>query len=324
VKILRWSWLSLLLLVVWTSYAAAQASDNDWVQTDDENPLWLTDEDEVVPVEPYLDLNRFLDRTSAPDYTAEPSQFDWQILPDGLIYRPYLASPKQSRLGMTVFHEDDDGWLWDAWLGTQVGLLRYGSFDPDWPVGFQIDAEGSAQLRLEANDDIDLISADYRAGVPITFGYGRHRTKVGYYHLSSHLGDEFLLQHPGFNRLNFARDVLVLGHSIYLTPKVRIYAEAGWAFFTDVSKAWEFQFGLDYAPYAPTTIRGAPFFALNGHLREEVDFGGGLTVQTGWAWRGLTGRMLRTGLHYYNGESTQFSFFDVHEQQIGIGLWYDH
>jgi hypothetical protein len=312
-----------LLLVLLTSQAAAQSSNDEWLQTDDGNPLWLTDQDEVVPVEPYLDLNRFLDRTSAPDYTADAADWAWQILPDGLIYRPYLASPKQSRTGMTVFHEDDDGWLWDAWLGTQVGLLRYGTFDPDWPIGFQIDAEGSAQLRLEANDDIDVISADYRAGVPITFGYGRHRTKFAYYHLSSHLGDEFLLQHPGFNRLNFARDVLVLGHSIYLTPKVRIYAEAGWAFFTDVSKEWEFQFGLDYAPYAPTSIRGAPFFAINGSIREELNYSGNFVLQAGWAWRGETSHLLRTGFHYYNGLSDQYSFYRNFEHQVGGGLWYD-
>ena len=55
-----------------------------------------------------------------------------------------------------------------------------------------------------------------------------------------------------------------------------------------------------------------------------VNFGGGLTVQTGWAWRNAGGHLLRMGLHYYNGESNQFSFFDKHEQQIGFGVWYDN
>jgi hypothetical protein len=30
------------------------------------------------------------------------------------------------------------------------------------------------------------------------------------------------------------------------------------------------------------------------------------------------------GLHYYNGESPQFSFFDDFEQQLGFGVWYDY
>jgi hypothetical protein len=27
--------------------------------------------------------------------------------------------------------------------------------------------------------------------------------------------------------------------------------------------------------------------------------------------------------HYYNGKSSQSQFFDVSEEQIGMGLWYD-
>jgi len=171
---------------------------------------------------------------------------------------------------------------------------------------------------------VDVVGVDFRAGMPVTFGVGRHRTKLAYYHLSSHVGDEFLLKHPGFPRLNYSRDVLVLAHSVYVTPTTRLYAEAGWAFRSDVGKPWEFQFGVDCAPPGPTGFRGAPFLALNVLLREEVNYGGGFTTQTGWAWRNDSGRLFRMGLHYYNGESDQFSFFDEHEQQIGFGVWYDY
>ena len=50
-----------------------------------------------------------------------------------------------------------------------------------------------------------------------------------------------------------------------------------------------------------------------------------MVVQCGWAWRGEGhNRLIRTGLHYFNGKSSQFSLFDRHEQQIGFGLWYDY
>jgi hypothetical protein len=35
------------------------------------------------------------------------------------------------------------------------------------------------------------------------------------------------------------------------------------------------------------------------------------------------GQTLRFGIHYYNGKSSQFQFFDNSEEQIGIGIWYD-
>lgn len=258
------------------------------------------------------------------DYVfVDDEPWTWQILPEGLIFKPFLADTKASRFAAHIINLQGQGWMWEGVLGTQVGLLRYGNNDPIRPVGFQVDAEGSASVRLDIPDDVDVTSVDFRGGIPVTFGWGRHRTRIGYYHLSSHLGDEFLIKNPGFNRLNYARDVLYLGHAVFLTPKLRVYGQVGWAFYTDVAEEWEFQVGLEYAPVGPTGIYGAPFFAINGDSRQEVNFGGSLTVEAGWAWVGETGRMLRTGLLYFNGESNQYSFYDEFEQQIGFGLWYD-
>jgi hypothetical protein len=317
----RYFWMMLAGLMLWLPPSAGDTAERAARRLfpERDEPLLPTEVD--VLIEPTLDLERYLDH----DATDNQGLDTWglQLLPDGLIYRPYLAGPKESRLATQFVYEKDDGWLWDAMLGTQVGLLRFGSADADWPVGFQIDVEGSAQLRMDPPEDFDIRSVDFRGGVPLTWGVGQSRTKLAYYHLSGHLGDEFLLSNPGFQRLNITRDVLVLGHSIYVTPRLRLYGEAGWAFDSEISDDWEFQFGVDYAPYGPTGPAGSPFFAANGHLREEVNFGGGLTVQAGWAWRGVTGRMVRAGVQYYNGESAQYSFFDEHEQFVGFGLWYD-
>ncbi|MCA9172992.1 MAG: DUF1207 domain-containing protein [Planctomycetales bacterium] len=247
-----------------------------------------------------------------------------QVLPTGLVFRPYLAGLKESRLASTMSYEDQDGWLFDNTLGTRVGLVRWGNADPAFPQGVQIDLEGSAQLRLDMEEDFDLRSADFRAGVPVTFGYGRHRTKLAYYHLSSHLGDEFLLKAMP-TRLNYARDVIVLAHAIYMSPALRIYGETGWAFYTDVSEPWEFQFGLDYVPARGTGPAGAPFLGINALLREELDFSGTLSAQAGWAWRSHpNGRLLRVGAHYVNGASPQFSFLGRDEQLFGFGIWLDN
>ncbi len=154
----------------------------------------------------------------------------WQLLPNDLIYKSYLAGVKEARSGTMLTHIQSDGWLWEGVLGTRVGLLRYGDHDPVLPQGFQIDAEGAANVRLDVEDDVNVRSTDYRVGVPFTYGFGSHQTKLAYYHLSSHLGDEFVLGNPDFDRLNWSRDAFVLGHSIYLTETLRMYAEAGWAF----------------------------------------------------------------------------------------------
>lgn len=253
-----------------------------------------------------------------------PSAWSWQILPEGLVYRSYLAGEKESRFRSFWAHDEGHGWIWDITLGGRVGIVRYGSLGDVRPVGWQIDIEGAGIPRLDLESDRDLTSADFRFGIPISYGTDVQQIKFGYYHLSSHLGDEFLDNNPGYTRYNYTRDVIVLGYSIYPHKDLRLYAEAGWAFNSDVSEPWEYQFGVDMSPADCTGFRGAPFLALNGAMRQEVDYGGNFVVQTGWAWRGgPTSGLLRAGFEYFQGKSDQFSFYDQTESKTGLGIWYD-
>jgi Protein of unknown function (DUF1207) len=258
---------------------------------------------------------------------APPSEEPWmlQLLPEGLIYRSYLAGPKEPRFGAVLFHEREQGWLWDSTLGARIGVLRYGTLDPFKPEGWELDVEGAAFPRLNFEAERDLDSADFRAGVPLTYGLGGFEAKFAYYHISSHLGDEYLVRHPNAVRINYVRDALVLGLAFRPMLDLRIYGEAAWAFYYDGgAQPWEFQFGAEYAPIQATGFRGAPFLAVNGYLREELNYNGTLTVELGWMWRSrYNGPLLRTGFQYLNGMSPQFQFFDQFEEQFGLGLWYD-
>lgn len=277
---------------------------------------------ELQPPLPYIDLDRT--ERSVPLYGTDDGEWGLQMFPEGSIYHAYLAGPKESRLYTSAVRIPGDSWLWDATLGARAGIFRLGTREPIRPRGFQMDVEASVQARLDLLEEVDLRSSDYRVGVPLSWGNERSQWKFGYYHISSHVGDEFLLKNPTFPLFFQCRDALVLGHSLYLSDSLRMYLEAGWAFQCRASEPWEFQFGVDYAPRAPTGPRGAPFVALNGYLRQEVNFGGGFTAQTGWAWRSdHSARLLRVGLQYYNGPSPHYVFLPYHEQQIGFGAWYD-
>jgi hypothetical protein len=263
-----------------------------------------------------------LDRSGA---SLLDGPWSWHLLPEGLIYPSYLAGVREPRMAGTWLHENGHGWLLDATLGARVGLVRCGGEGWPRPNGWQLDVEGAAFPRIDLEHDRDLVASDFRIGSPLTFGWGRYQAKFAFYHLSSHLGDEFMLRYPAFPRINFSRNALVWGNSFYLIDDLRLYAEAGWAFYTDGgTQPWEFQFGAEYSPAEPSAgFRGAPFVALNAHLREEVDFGGNLSVQTGWQWRGQYGRLVRMGMQYVTGKSEQFAFFRQNEDKLGFGLWYD-
>lgn len=250
------------------------------------------------------------------------SSWQWHIRPRGFVYSTYWASAAEPRLATHLIEERNDGTFVDSHIGGRFGILRFGP--KDRPEGFQLDLLGGAKLRQNSGD-LDVQATDYRYDVIGTYGAGPHRFKFGFYHVSAHAGDEFLLKNPNFHRLNFFRDTLVTGYSYYPISQARLYAEMGWAVDHEISEPWEFQFGIDLGPCRSTGIRGAPFLAMNVHLREELDFGGNFAVQAGWAWRGedtLDG-ILRTGAYFYEGASPHFSFFAEQEQQIGWGLWYD-
>jgi hypothetical protein len=249
--------------------------------------------------------------------------WEWQVVPDGLIYRPYLASGRESRVAAQFVHDKDFGWLLDGVVGLQAGLLRYGSLDSVRPSGFQMDFETAAFPRLALEDGRTLVSSDFRLGTPLTFRQGAFETKLAVYHLSSHLSDCFTLRDVA--PVHYSRDALVWGLAVRPIECWRLYAEADWAFHDNgTAKPWQFQFGFDASPLEPTGIRGAPFFAINSQFRQDVDYCGNFTVQTGWQWRGNCGQLYRTGLQYFNGKSNQGQFYNQHEQLIGMGLWYDH
>ena len=253
-------------------------------------------------------------------------EWSWQWLPAGLIYHSYMAGVHEPRMAIVAFYESGDRTLWDATLGGRVGLLRYGDCDPHYPQGFQLDFYGAAVARLDVENRQDLDSTDYVFGFPITYGVGNWQFKFGYAHLSSHLGDELALRDPDTldERVNYVRDGIVLGASCYPYPVWRQYAEVGWAFHnSEGAQPWEAQFGSELSLPGPTGAAGSPFLAVNGRMREEHGFGGDLSIQAGWLRRGVLGQTLRFGVHYYNGKSSQFQFYDNFEEQIGLGLWYD-
>ena len=263
-----------------------------------------------------------------------PKPWFWQMLPNNLIYSSYLAGPKEPRIGSVMYYDTNpgvfepnkrEGVLWDTTLGGRASILRYGSDSVVHPQGFEVQIEGAAFVRLDPEDERDFRSGDYRFGVPIVYGIGRWQTKLAYYHNSAHLGDESMLRYPWFPRVNYVRDCFVWGNSYYLYDWMRIYGEVGWAFYNaGGSEPWEGQFGVELIQARPTGPLGAPFLAVNGMSRQELDWGGNVCVQAGWAWRGRRSeKLFRLGFEYLYGSDPQYEFVFYNQNRYGFGVWYD-
>jgi hypothetical protein len=314
----------------------------DWQLVVDSRPAQDSLTPEQIPATATIDES-ILDDATVPRFAApneeqlsdEPLFMDeyggdswrWRWLPEGLIYHSYWAGVHEPRMALVSFWETSDGRaLWDATLGGRVGLLQYGNGNPYSPEGFQVDFFGAAIARLDTENEQDLDSTDYVFGLPLTWGNERLQYKCGYSHISSHLGDEFAISHPGSlsRRINYVRDAIEFGTSYYIVPGWRTYGEIDFAFHrSGGAKPVDLEFGTELSKPGPTNGHFTPFAALNGRLRQEDGFGGDLAMQAGWLRRNMLDQTLRLGLHYYNGKSSQSQFFRSYEEQIGLGIWYD-
>lgn len=256
----------------------------------------------------------------------------WQFLPTGIIYRSYYAGVKEPRMAAVHNWANGNNRFFDGTIGGRIAMFRYGTTDPTYPEGWQIDIEAAGFPRLNIREERDLTTTDFRVGVPITYGEGPIQLKFGYYHLSSHVGDEFLVKNPTFVRPNYVRDALIFGISYYLEAvhipaEARVYAETTYSFNTyGGAEPWEFQFGIDLVATedGPCIWQGSPFLAVNGYLREEVNFGGNFVIQSGLLWRAAQSTStFRFGMEYVNGKNVNFELFNTFEQRFGIGVWYD-
>jgi len=262
-----------------------------------------------------------------PTVPTPQSCFGGEILPDGLLYRSYIAAPNEPRFSSVGSYDlAKKTWRWDATLGGRVGLFRQNQPEFLNLDAWQIDLEGATMTRLDPETALDVESADYRFGLQWTASKENLSIKFGYFHISSHVGDEYLLKNPTFDRINYARESLVFGTSLQATAELRYYGEVAWAnSVSGGAKPLQFQLGTEYAGIADNQMHGAPFAAVNLHLREETDFAAGLNLMTGWQWTGPnSGRTMRVGLRYYNGPSTQHEFFHRYDNQLGMGIWYDY
>ncbi len=287
----------------------------------------------------YAPLDELMPQTASPSpittqqvFSNAPapwgSDFGWQVLPQGLMYKSYIAGEKEPRMQFIQLHDTrSKRRVWDAVLGGRVGLLRYGSHGSIKPQGFQLDIEGAVFARVLPDElSAMLEGSDYRAGMIGTNRFNGTALKYGYYHVSSHIGDEFLLANPTFNRINYVRDSVIAGVTQDLEYATQVYGEIAYAMGAEGgAKPLEFQFGTQYLPVAKSSLRGAPYLAANYHIREDFNFQGGFNTVAGWGWQGLqTRHRLRIGMQYYNGPSLQYQFLDRIENLYGGGIWLDY
>lgn len=254
---------------------------------------------------------------------------------DPVLFRPFVADPRQVTYSV--------GWRFndqaltknviDVSYGDNLAFYRWVNVWP-WCGDLQIELEGALWAVFDpCTESAPLMNADYYVGVPITYAIDYWQFRLRGYHISSHIGDEFLINHPGFDRRNPSAEYLDFSISHDLTDNIRLYGVVGWVMQQDAS----FHMGRWYV-WAGTEIRmpefgfisckdllfGQPYLGM--HFRANPDFKKHVdaTYVIGYEFGKYVGleRRLRLFFEYHDGYSLEGQFCKIPTNYFSFRMSY--
>lgn len=253
-------------------------------------------------------------------------------MPEGDVFEPLLADPKEPRFHMSVLQTEDamrDTSVGAVGFGENVGFMRWpGAHGNDgWQIGFS--AAVFAQFDLHA-PSMELVNADYTVGIPLTYRRSGFSARTRLYHQSSHLGDEYILR-TSPERVNLSYEALEILLS-YDLGHWRGYGGGEYLFNREpdelAAEAWHA--GLEYRRRAPAfriaDLGGAYFVAgVDTKGYAQHDWRQAWSVKTGFEFRPLrdveqAGRHWSLMLEYYDGPSPYGQFFTNEISYYGLGV----
>jgi hypothetical protein len=246
-----------------------------------------------------------------------------EAFPKTLVFQPLLADPRWPSFAGTMqrYLGPQRHVFWAANFGESFPFVgnRGGEI---WQFGLQASVFTIWDVTTESDD---LVNADFLVGFPYTWRKDRWSGMYRIFHVSSHLGDEFLLSHKSVDRVNISYEALDTKLSYDFEHGFRLYGGGGKMFRKDPPelKTWFAQVGGEWL---------GPSFAW-GILRPVAAADLQKHEQNGW---GATGTSLRAGIQmqhryevsrrmqllfeYYRGHDPNGQFFLDTVQLLGLGL----
>lgn len=254
-----------------------------------------------------------------------------RFFPEQQIYPINLADPRRIQFSAKTLYfsettiDQTSDRRFDLKLGGRLGLLHL-PLDPDspdptlgWLLSLDVGFHGQFDVEYSQDnlgwDGIYSLMLSYRPDHRMAF-------KLGAYHISSHIGDEYI-ERTGASRINYTREELQAGMNISLTDRLQWYIEAGRGYDQRnklLQKPWRAQTGLQYLPgndQVPQWYAGIDIGAW-----EERDWHRDISIQVGWQIPTET-RVWRVGVEAYDGKAQLGELFQDDERYFGLGLWLD-
>jgi Protein of unknown function (DUF1207) len=254
---------------------------------------------------------------------------------DPILFRPFVADPRQVTYSA--------GWRFndralskniaDVSFGDNLAVYRWCGVWP-WGGQLQIEIEGAVwAVFAPLSKEAPLINADYYVGLPITYAIERWSFRLRPFHVSSHIGDEFLLKHPGFDRRNASAESIDFFISHELTECIRVYSGLGYIISQDRSfrcKRFYAEGGVELRLPAlgfldnKDQLYGLPFYGMHFRGRREFKKHVDATYVLGYEIGKLCGlcRKVRFFVEYHDGYSVEGQFCKIATKYLSLRASY--
>lgn len=235
------------------------------------------------------------------------------------LFKPFLADPRQMsysvgyRFNDKVLHNS----IIDVSFADTLAIYEWCNW---WGGRLRFEIEGALWAVFSpSQESAPLVNADYYGGIAFTYCYDNWALRLRAFHISSHIGDEFLLMNPHFGRMNPSSEYIDLFGSYDLTNEIRLYGGLGWIFAQDESfhcspfygavglemRLQSFG-GIDWCQMLYAT----PFYGMHFRFSKDFKHHVDATYVLGYEWGKFTGmaRKVRVYLEYHDGYSVEGQF----------------
>jgi hypothetical protein len=246
-------------------------------------------------------------------------------LPRGLLVSPLHADPRWSHFGASYQSYTAGQGLsgvFAAHFGETFSIYRNRApVGGEWDFGVQA---GVFSIFDVSKQSIDLVNADYLVGLIASYRNGRFSSFVRMHHQSSHLGDEFLLNNPGVERINLSFEELDAKLSYEFTSWLRVYGGGGILVhrYPNIGRGTS-QWGMELTStktYLGGRLRPVAYADFQANERANWTIARSLMAGFQFENARIGDRQIQILAEYFAGPSPNGQFYTSRVEWIGVGL----
>jgi len=207
-------------------------------------------------------------------------------------------------------------WQGDLQIGIQAGVWAVFNF---------------SDVPHRRQNTCQLMNSDWLVGVPLTYAFDKWSFRVRFYHISSHLGDEVLVDRPKLlaNRKNPSYEALEWITAYQFSSNLRVYGGPGWIVQSDDTYPMDnfyVKYGAEVRLFGQKLyyhrLYGTPFFVVHCENWQMRDWDLDQFYLLGYEFSKLqgVGRKMRLYLEYHQGFSYEGQFMKKRTRYGQVGL----